>query len=70
MRWRNGEEEEWEEEGRARSQDASCASSSHWERWPLQGHLHRRAGRRFWKVGRGAGVEGAAGGGAEWARPR
>lgn len=51
------EEEEQEEERWARSQEASRASSSHWERWPLQGHLHRRPGHRFWKVGRGAGVE-------------
>lgn len=52
------EEEEREEERWARSQEASRASSSHWERWPLQGHLHHRPGHRFWKVGRGAGVEG------------
>lgn len=50
-------EEKREEERWARSQEASRASSSHWERWPLQGHLHHRPGHRFWKVGRGAGVE-------------
>lgn len=46
----------------AEGQEATSASSSHWESRLLQGHLHRRPDWALWKVGRG---EGAGGGGKE-----
>lgn len=47
----------------AEGQEATRASSSHWESRLLQGHLHRRPDWALWKVGRG---EGAGGGGDMW----
>lgn len=49
----------------AEGQEASHASSSHWESRLLQGHLYRRPDWAHWKVGR---VEGDEGGGMEGRR--